>query len=70
MSKTPIKVFLIFAAALMASGGACYQVEETPDLRFNAAKYVLPVCEIAEKTDGEECRFDVSCRFSTKTRPN
>ncbi|MGI8495878.1 MAG: hypothetical protein ACR2L1_11290 [Pyrinomonadaceae bacterium] len=65
MTKTPIKIFLIFAAAFAAGGGACYQVKETPEHRLNAAKYVLPVCRVAEKIEAGKCRFDVACRFST-----
>jgi len=65
MNKTSAKIFLLGAAVWMATGGACYQVKETPEHRANAARYVLPVCVIAEKIEKGKCRFDLDCRFST-----
>jgi hypothetical protein len=65
INKTSIKFLLIIAAAFLSSGGACYQVKETPEIRANASKYVLTSCSVREQTEKGKCRFDVSCSFNT-----
>lgn len=65
MNSSIPKLLLMIMAALFMTGGACYQTKETPEHRANAAKYVLPICTVDEKTEQKKCRFAVSCRFST-----
>ncbi len=65
MNRTLSISLLIITIAFLSSGGACYQVAETPEIRANASKYVLTSCGITEKTEKEKCFFDVSCSFST-----